>query len=224
MAFVKLWITLGVALLSLAGCAGMGQSSKSSQPKGLMYMSVAEMFPGKPQAQALALAAGRGDIGEIDRLVAAGADVNAVGTYGVAITEWLFHHPSKAGFRRLLEHGADPNKIWFIQYAGTKEQISLLHRAVEDAPYIGTDYLRMCLEIGNGDPNLLPPDKRCRLIQMALRLGNEDAFMMLVNAGAEIDYKDKDGHPLVFHAAVSKNFEIVNGTRKLTHPCRFSAS
>ncbi|UTF51700.1 ankyrin repeat domain-containing protein [Desulfomicrobium sp. ZS1] len=208
MAFVKLWITLGVALLSLAGCAGMGQSSKSSQPKGLMYMSVAEMFPGKPQAQALALAAGRGDIGEIDRLVAAGADVNAVGTYGVAITEWLFHHPSKAGFRRLLEHGADPNKIWFIQYAGTKEQISLLHRAVEDAPYIGTDYLRMCLEIGRGDPNLLPPDKRYRPIQKALRFGNEDAFMILVKAGAEIDYKDESGRPLVFYAASYDNFEI----------------
>lgn len=208
MARVESWIALGMALLLLAGCTGIGKSSKSSGQKGLMYMSVAEMFPNDPRTQALALAAGRGDIGEIDRLVAAGADVNAVGTYGVAVTEWLFHHPNKVGFRRLLEHGADPNRIWFIQYAGTKEQISLLHRAVEDAPYIGTDYLRMCLEIGNGDPNLLPPDKRCRPIQMALRLGNENAFMMLANAGAEINYKDKDGHPLVFHAASYDNFEI----------------
>ena len=208
MAGVKAWFAVGLAFLLLAGCAGMGKSSKSSQPKGLMYMSAAEMFPDNPQAQALALAAGRGDIEEIDRLVATGADVNALGTYGVAVTEWLLQHPNKAGFRRILEHGADPNKIWFIRYDGTEEQLSLLHRSVEKASYIGTDYLRMCLEVGNGDPNLLPPDKRYRPIQMALRLGNEDAFMMLVNAGAELDYKDKDGHPLVFHAAASKNFEI----------------
>lgn len=205
---VESWIALGMALLLLAGCTGIGKSSKSSGQKGLMYMSVAEMFPNDPQTQALALAAGRGDIGEIDRLVAAGADVNAVGTYGVAVTEWLFHHPNKAGFRRLLEHGADPNKIWFIQYDGTNEQISLLHRAVEDAPYIGTDYLRMCLGIGRGDPNLLPPDKKYRPIQKALRFGNEDAFMILVKAGAEIEYKDESGRPLVFYAASYDNFEI----------------
>ncbi len=205
---VESWIALGMALLLLAGCTGIGNSSKSSGQKGLMYMSVAEMFPNDPRTQALALAAGRGDIGEIDRLVAAGAGVNAVGTYGVAVTEWLFHHPNKAGFRRLLEHGADPNKIWFIQYAGTKEQISLLHRAVEDAPYIGTDYLRMCLEIGRGDPNLLPPDKKYRPIQKALRFGNEDAFLMLVNAGADVNFKDSLGHPLVFNSALSGNYEI----------------
>ena len=165
MAGVKAWFAVGVAFLLLAGCAGMGKSSKSSQPKGLMYMSVAEMFPDNPLAQALALAAGRGDIEEIDRLVAAGADVNAVGTYGVAVTEWLLQHPNKAGFRRLLEHGADPNKIWFIRYDGTEEQLSLLHRSVEKASYIGTDYLRMCLEIGRGDPNLLPPDKNIGLFK-----------------------------------------------------------
>lgn len=208
MAAGKSWIALGMALLLLTGCAGLGQRSKSSRPKGLMYMSAAEMFPGNPQAQALALAAGRGDIEEIDRLIAAGADVNAVGTYGVAVPAWLLFHPNKAGFRRLLEMGADPNKIWYIRYDGTEKQLSLLHRSVENAPHVGTDFLRMCLEIGNGDPNLLPPDKRYRPIQMALRLGNEDAFMMLVNAGAEIDYKDKDGHPLAFHAAASNNFEI----------------
>jgi hypothetical protein len=173
-----------------------------------MYMSVAEMFPNDPRTQALALAAGRGDIKEIDRLVAAGADVNAVGTYGVAVTEWLLQHPNKVGFRRVLEHGADPNKIWFIRYGKAEEQLSLLHRSVEEAPYIGTEYLHMCLEIGNGDPNLLPPDKKYSPIHKALRFGNEDAFMILVKAGAEIDFKDKTGRPLVFYAASYDNFEI----------------
>jgi hypothetical protein len=205
---VKVWIAIGTLGLLLAGCSGMGQQSESSRPKGLMYMSVAEMFPGNPQAQALALAAGRGNIEEIDRLVAAGADVNAVGTYGVAVPEWLFNHPNTFGFRRLLEHGADPNKIWYIRYAGTEEQLSLLHRSVEDAFYIGTDFLRMCLGVGKGDPNLLPPDKKYRPIHKALRRGNEEAFMILVNAGAEIDFKDSKGHPLVYYAASYDNFEI----------------
>lgn len=201
----KFWIALGMTLLFLAGCAGMGKSSKSSRPKGLMYMSAAEMFPDNPQAQALAQAAGHGDAEAIDRLVAAGADVNAVGTYGVTVPSWLLFHPNKAGFRRLLEHGADPNKIY---YDGTADQLSLLHWAAVRALSIGTDYLRMSLEIGKGDPNLTPPDGRVRPIAKALRFGNEDAFIMLVNAGAEIDYKDNDGHPLVFHAASYNNFEI----------------
>ncbi len=205
MAVGKLWIALGMALLLLTGCAGMGQRSKSSRPKGLMYMSAAEMFPGNPQAQALALAAGRGDIEEIDRLIAAGADVNAVGAYGVAVPAWLLFHPNKAGFRRLLEMGADPNKIY---YDGTAEQLSLLHKAAHSASVIGTDYLRMALEVGKGDPNLTPPDGKVRPIAKALRFGNEDAFMILVKAGAEIDYKDKSGRPLVFYAASYDNFEI----------------
>jgi len=204
----KSWIAIGIVAMLLTGCAGVRQFSKPSRPKGLMYMSVAEMFPNDPRTQALALAAGRGDIGEIDRLVAAGADVNAVGTYGVAVTEWLLQHPNKAGFRRLLEHGADPNKIWFIRYDGTEEQLALIHRSAEDASYIGTDFLRMCLEIGKGDPDLLPPDKKNRPIHKALRRGNQEAFIMLVDAGAEIDFKDEKGHPLVFYAASYDNFEI----------------
>jgi ankyrin repeat protein len=201
----KSWIALGMALIFLTGCVGLGQRSKSSRPKGLMYMSAADMFPGNPQTQALVRAADRGDIAEIDRLVAAGADVNAVGTYGVTVPAWLLFHPNKAGFRRLLEHGADPNKIY---YDGTAEQLSLLHKAAHRASVIGTDYLRMALEIAKGDPNLTPPDGKVRPIAKALRFGNEDAFILLINAGAEIDYKDKDGHPLVFYAATYDNFEI----------------
>jgi hypothetical protein len=123
----------------------------------------------------------------------------------VTVPAWLLFHPNKTGFSRLLEHGADPNKIY---YDGTAEQLSLLHWAAVRALSIGTDYLRMSLEIGKGDPNLTPPDGRVRPIAKALRFGNEDAFIMLVNAGAEIDYKDNDGHPLVFHAASYNNFEI----------------
>ena len=173
--------------------------------KGLMYMTAAEMFPGNPQAQALALAAGKGDIKEIDRLVAEGADVNAVGTYGVTVPCWLLFHPNKDGFRRLLEKGANPNKIW---YCGTRRQESLMHAVTRRAGLIGTDYLRMAIEIGKGDPNLLPPDGKIRPIEMALRPRNTEAFIVLYNAGAKTDINDEFGRPLIDLAASHGNFEI----------------
>jgi len=206
--------------LSLAGCGGQygglfDFSPFSSYPA--YRLSPAEMYPGNPKAQALVTAAIDGDVKEIDRLIDAGADPNAVGTFagadpnvvetfGMTVPGWVLYHQNKAGFRRLLERGADPNKIWPQQSA----QGSLMHKAAELSPIIGVDYLRMCLEIGKGDPNLEPPDKNDRVIAMAVQPGREEAFALLYNAGAIIDYSSTgfSGYSLVQHAAMSENFPL----------------
>ncbi|WP_459855936.1 ankyrin repeat domain-containing protein [Humidesulfovibrio idahonensis] len=181
-------------------------------PKGptpAIYMSPAEMYPDNPQAQALVKAASKGDLKEIDRLIDAGADPNATGTYGKTVPGWLLYHPNKAGFRRLLERGADPNKIW---YDKNRAQSSLLHWAVERSDAIGTDYLKMCLEIGKGNPNLEPPDHRERPIMIAVQKNNTQAFFMLYNYGAEIDYKIRDPYStdsLADYTASYANFQIL---------------
>jgi len=181
-------------------------------PKGptpAIYMSPAEMYPDNPQAQALVKAASKGDVKEIDRLIDAGADPNAVGIYGKTVPGWVLYHPNKAGFRRLLERGADPNKIW---YDRDMLQSSLLHWAVERSDVIGTDYLKMCLEIGKGNPNLEPPDHRQRPIMVAVHKRNPGAFFMLYNAGAEISYvigKEYGNEYLTNEAASSDNYQIL---------------
>jgi len=178
-------------------------------PTPAAYMSLAEMYPDNPQAQALVKAASKGNVKEIDRLIDAGADPNAVGTYGKTVPGWVLYHPNKAGFRRLLERGADPNKVW---YDKDSAQSSLLHWAVERSDAIGTDYLKMCLEIGKGNPNLEPPDQRQRPIVIAVQKRDTRAFFMLYNYGAEIDYELRERYStgsLADEAAVYVNYKIV---------------
>lgn len=184
-------------------------------PKGptpAAYMSLAEMYPDNPQARALVKAASRGDAKEIDRLIDAGADPNAMGAYDLSVPAWvMYYHPNKAGFRRLLERGADPNKIWYRKNQG---QSSLLHFTVErsDDDEIGTDYLKMCLEIGKGNPNLEPPDHKERPIALALERFSPQAFYMLYYHGAEIDYKMRYPHQsdsLADAAAFNHNYNIL---------------
>lgn len=194
-----------LAVLTLSAC---GVISSPNSPTATQRLTVAEMFPGNPQAQALAKAAGKGDIKEVDRLIDAGADPNAVGLYGMNVPGWLLYHPNKAGFRRLLERGADPNKIW---YDGENPQFSLLHQATFMSPTIGTDYLKMCLEIGKGNPNLLPPDRHYRPINFAVHAMCRDAFVVLYMAGADINFYSETAlgrYTLVQAAAQSGNYEL----------------
>ncbi len=178
------------------------------EPTPARYMSPSEMYPDNPQARALVKAASKGDVKEIDQLIDAGADPNAVGAFGIIVPGWVLYHPNKAGFRRLLERGADPNKIW---YYGKTLQTSLMHMAAEQSPRIGVEYLKLCLEIGKGNPNLEPPNKRYRVIAEAVQPGREAAFALLYKAGAQIDYRVETGfggYSLIQHAASSGNFKL----------------
>jgi len=164
-------------------------------------MNPAEMYPDNPQAQALVKAAIKGNAKEIDRLIDAGADPNAVGTQGITVPGWVLYHPDRDGFRRLLERGADPNKIWDD---GVYYQRSLMHLAAGRSDRIGVEYLKMCLEIGKGDPNLVTPDKIASVISQAVDQGKEEAFAMLYKAGAKLIPED-----VIRGAASSSNYKLV---------------
>lgn len=208
-----------LAAFSLPGCAALEtdpilarleRSKRNAKPlpTPAYRMSPAEAYPDNPQAQALVKAAIKGDVKEIDRLVDGGADPNAEGAYGITVPGWVIFNPNKAGFRRLLERGADPNKIWRYR---DRSQRSLMHLAAERSPEVGVDYLRMCLEIGKGDPNLEPPDQRYRVIAEAVQPGREAAFALLYKAGAQIDYRVEPGfggYSLIQRAANSGNYKL----------------
>ncbi|WP_207263252.1 ankyrin repeat domain-containing protein [Desulfovibrio sp. Huiquan2017] len=190
---------LVILMLSSSACA-------FRNPEGLpLYaMHVREMFPGDMKAQALALAAADGDVERMDRLVARGADVNARGTYGVTLPTWVIQHPNKEGFRRLMELGSDPNIHW-------NDGDTLLHWICRVTDDVGVQYLQMALEIGRGDPNVERPSNGNRPIEYAvayLKKYRHEAFALLYNAGAEIDYKNKYDVPLVDRAVTAGAFEI----------------
>lgn len=200
-----------LAALSLPGCAALesdpvlARLERSKQnakplPTPVYRMSPAEAYPDNSQAQALVKAAIKGNVKEIDRLIEAGADPNAIGTQGITVPGWVLYHPDRDGFRRLLERGADPNKIWY----NGETQRSLMHLAADRSDRIGVEYLKMCLEIGNGNPNLLTPNKISPVIGRAVDPGKEEAFAMLYKAGAKLVPED-----IIRSAAVSSNFRLV---------------
>jgi TPR repeat protein len=107
--------------------------------------------------QELAAAGARGDVKTIDLLVAGGVDVNKAGTGGVTPLYWAFYAFSKEGFKRLLEHGADPNAV----VKDGKSIVMLAARFKNDPAYH-----KLALEYG-GDKNVKFGDARSLRIARA---------------------------------------------------------
>jgi hypothetical protein len=159
-------------------------AQQSANLPSLSKMTLEGTFPKNPNMQALALAAAKGDVREIDRLVGAGANVNTAGAYGLTVTAWVAGHPNKDGLRRLLELGADPNKVWAVDGEGGR---SLVHWAASSSLRVGLGYLKMVLEIGKGDPNLEAGSDRVRPIECAVQEGQSAPFVLLYKAGAKLN-------------------------------------
>jgi ankyrin repeat protein len=64
-----------------------------------------------PQVQELCAAIEDNDIEEMNRLISAGADVNAIGRDGMTPLLWSFPDRKLERFECLLRHGADPNVV-----------------------------------------------------------------------------------------------------------------
>ena len=200
----KMLLTAFLIILPLTACSAAG---RPNSPKPLLYMTVSDMFPGNPQAQALAKAAEKGDIATMDKLVAAGANPNATGEYGVTVPAWVVLHPNKEGFRRLLELGADPNKIWRQQNPSFDN--SLMHFVTGEAPNIGIEYVSMTLEIGRGDPNLPRGDLSLPPMKEALCPVCIPTFATLLNAGGDMYYIDWFGRTYAMSATIQENYKLV---------------
>src|SRR5262249_52448878 len=71
----------------------------------------AEDYFHDPKVVELCHAIEANDIAEIDRLVAAGANVNAQGKGKMTPLLWSFFDNKLERFKLLLEHGADPNVV-----------------------------------------------------------------------------------------------------------------
>jgi len=202
MKFVRLAVAC-MLLLSLTACMASNNTSSPHRkgPVPLRYMSIEEMLPGMPLEQQLAVAASKGNIKKMDELVAAGADVNARGAYGVTLPYWVLMHPNYEGFVHLLKLGADPTLF-------DTDRVSFLHFSIKQSPVIGLRYLKAILEIGKADPNLAHPERLYRPLQAAIAVKSRGAFVMLVNAGAEIDYNVLGNSPFVADVMANGDFEL----------------
>ena len=200
----KILLAALLIILPLAACSAAG---RPNSPKPMLHMTVSDMFPGNPQAQALAKAAEKGDIAAMDKLVAAGADPNATGEYAVTVPAWVVLHPNKEGFRRLLELGANPNKIWRREDSALDK--SLMHFVVRETPNIGIEYLAMSIDIGKGNPNLRVGKYKSPPMEDALCPVCIPAFATLLKAGGDMYYIDWFGRTYAMSETTQNNFKLV---------------
>lgn len=166
----------------------------------------AEDYFDNPQVAALCHAIEADDVDAMERLIAAGADVNAHGKDGMTPLLWAFpdHRPNR--FSCLLEHGADPNVAVdgdfgvkgksFHRYAdgrtmfGDREVhagMSVTHLACR-SPL--TEYMKLVFEHG-GDANLVDSHTGQAPLDYALERGMPDLkerVDLLVAKGADLNH------------------------------------
>jgi len=203
-------------LFCLGVLAALGCCASSREEK--VRLDPREAFS-DPSVVALAYAAQTGNMQEIDRLVAAGVDVNTVGRDGVTPLYWAFLAQNKAGFKRLLEHGANPN----LQ---TDDGDTVMHFAAGLAK--DSEWIELALKYG-GDPNVVITKNRyCPKrtpIYSAINKEHTRAVELLIEAGADLNHRDKENEtPLEFAVWCGRSFDIVylllkagSDYRKKTH-------
>lgn len=195
-------MSLMTSLLLLGGCDGLkAVSNVALQQLPKKEIRISDLFPEDRMAQKLAVAASEGDLEQVDELIAKGADPNAVGEHGITVIGWLLYRPNKTGLKRLFEHGADPNIVWKEWDKSRGWEWSFIHLATELSPKIGVEYLKVALDMG-GDPNLSVNSFYNRPILEAIKPEYISTFVILYNAGAELDY---DAHPTKTPLDSSKN-------------------
>ena len=194
---VCVFVQVGLVCLLAAvlGCSthGTGGSGRLDASEGFS----------DAQVVALATAAQNGDVAEIDRLVAAGVDVNTVGREGVTPLLWAFFAQNKPGFKRLLEHGATPN----IQ---TKNGDSVMNSTARFAN--DSEWLELAIKHG-GDPNFALTNNRFipgrTPIFTAINKHHTKGVELLIDAGVDLQHKNHvDETPLEF-ATHFHHFDIV---------------
>jgi len=163
------------------------------------YNWQAEDYFKAPDVIALCEAIEDDNIAEIERLVKAGADVNAIGKDNMTPLLWAYPDNKLERFTKLLELGADPNVIVNSRFAtrGIRPGDSVMTMSAKTS-FKG--YLKAVLDHG-GDPNLKTiSGKETPLHIVIFRGGDQKKIKMLIDAGADINCADGKTYTPVIEA------------------------
>lgn len=146
----------------------------------------------------LAKAAAEGRVEEVQRLIKAGAQVNAAGKQNMTPLVWALTARNVVGMRALLQGGADPN-----QRIGPERN---LHPVWLAAGQDESEPLAVLLEF-KGDPNA--PHKGADYVPLRRALTLFANFQLLVSYGADINAANSIGSPAVLSAANLAQYDTV---------------
>ncbi len=162
-----------VVMLIVSGCSETKQiqAGANSDSNASWYTQcgwIAENYFTDLKVIALCRVIEDNDLKEIDRLVAAGADVNAKGKGNMTPLLWAFPDNRIERFKKLLEHGADPNVIVETDF-NSKGTIHPGHSVAHLAA--GTKfptYFEQVMKHG-GDPELVDPHNGNAVLHVVVR-------------------------------------------------------
>ena len=138
-----------------------------------------------PKVRALVRAVDRQDVPAIDKALASGTDINAIGREGVTPLWWAIRFYRIVSFQYLLERGADPNKA-------IPNHWSVLDLA---AGYVDPQYLRLALA-HKADPNRVNGLNNDLPICVAIEYGKKGNLLQFIAAGANLDGAPEGWLPL----------------------------
>ncbi|HEV7269289.1 ankyrin repeat domain-containing protein [Pseudoxanthomonas sp.] len=173
------------AALLLTACLQAPPTSQS-------FLDVEQSFPGNPKAQALAVAAERGDAREVRRLMKEeGVDPDTVfSPEGLPLLAWPILTGNPAGLEAMLENGADPNvaKPYPLPPDRTprNNDNAMVWAAKADDPI----YLQLLLDHG-GDPDTRNVNNETLLLQARLMDNQWENVKLLVERGADVNARSQ---------------------------------
>lgn len=196
----------GMTLASLCGLAGCRPLARwfEQQPANM----TPEDFMSDRLLRRLAEAVDRGDAAAIDAAVQAGADVNAYGKEGYRILYWAMARGQVEGFQHLLRHGAmldnDYRDSSYLRGPSYNQAVLEKMIANEDQRFLNA-------ALRNGlDPNYAPNKVEKRsLLFLAIWNHSHPAIETLLDAGADINWRDYSGYTPLVKAMMIRDYSEV---------------
>ncbi|MCA9122367.1 MAG: ankyrin repeat domain-containing protein [Planctomycetaceae bacterium] len=192
----RLFISVLIASVSLVtGCSVVTSEFESTWHERCRW--IPENYFSDEKVIALCHAIEADDLKEIDRLVAAGADVNAKGKGNMTPLLWAFPDNKPERFKRLLEHGADPNVMVtddFNTRSAIKAGDSITHMS---ARTWFPDHFKYVMQHG-GDANLVHPEYESTPLFSVIEgsgRNKEERVRLLIEKGADLNRKSLGATP-----------------------------
>lgn len=186
-AIVKLGCLAACAALLATPLVSCAVSNSERAAQGVKSMKPEQYFEQGIQAE-FVVALGRGDLALAERLLGNGAAIDAVGKQGMTALAWTLVKQDFAGFRFLLERGADPKTLTRWRDAnGVEQWASILQLAAE---LEDSRFLRALLEAG-ADPNQIVNASRQTALYHALLHRRYENVSLLLAKGADINHRSK---------------------------------
>ncbi len=163
-----------------------------------------DYFPAGLQLE-LAEAAAKGDVTRIDKAVTRGAMINAPGQEQVTPLMWSLVKRNAVGYRRLLEHGANPNfQTRPVSKYDQGRSVMMIAAGLENP-----EFLRLALN-HRGDPNATNWIPSQTIIFQAVYTGRIENIKMIHRYGGDLNARDRRGRTPIIEATVASRYDIVH--------------